>query len=63
VVARQLELVHSWRRFPALDPSLPCELLPERWLGLKAADLFADRHKRWAQDARREWQRLNSLPG
>jgi phenylacetic acid degradation operon negative regulatory protein len=56
---RQLELVHAWRRFPALDPALPRELLPPRWSGTVAAELFADRHARWAGDARREWQRLN----
>ncbi len=60
VLSRQFELVHAWRRFPALDPSLPRELLPSRWPGLKAAELFADRHRRWTDDAQREWQRLNS---
>jgi phenylacetic acid degradation operon negative regulatory protein len=58
---RQLELVHAWRRFPALDPSLPRELLPPRWTGIRAAELFADRHQRWQPDAHREWRRLNSL--
>jgi phenylacetic acid degradation operon negative regulatory protein len=57
---RQLELVHAWRRFPTLDPSLPRELLPARWTGLQAAELFADRHGRWLDDARREWTRLNT---
>jgi len=61
VLLRQLELVHAWRRFPTLDPSLPRELLPSRWTGIRAAELFADRHERWLGDARREWQRLNSL--
>jgi phenylacetic acid degradation operon negative regulatory protein len=61
VLLRQLELVHAWRRFPTLDPSLPRELLPARWTGLRAAELFADRHARWLADARREWERLNSL--
>jgi phenylacetic acid degradation operon negative regulatory protein len=61
VLLRQLEMVHAWRRFPALDPSLPRELLPARWSGIKAAELFADRHERWLEDARREWKRLNSL--
>jgi phenylacetic acid degradation operon negative regulatory protein len=61
VLVRQLELVHAWRRFPALDPSLPRELLPPRWTGIAAAELFADRRQRWLPDARREWQRLNSL--
>jgi phenylacetic acid degradation operon negative regulatory protein len=61
VLRRQLELVHAWRRFPALDPSLPRELLPPRWPGIAAAELFADRHERWLPAARHEWQRLNSL--
>jgi phenylacetic acid degradation operon negative regulatory protein len=62
VLLRQLELVHAWRRFPALDPALPRELLPPRWSGTKAAELFHDRHERWLADARREWKRLNSEP-
>jgi phenylacetic acid degradation operon negative regulatory protein len=60
VLARQLELVHAWRKFPAIDPALPRELLPPRWSGLQAAELFADRHQRWSDDARLEWKRLNS---
>ena len=59
VLARQIELVHAWRRFPAIDPALPRELLPARWSGLTAARLFADRHQRWSPDAQREWKRLN----
>lgn len=31
-----------WRRLPYLDPGLPPELLPERWNGGRAADLFGD---------------------
>jgi phenylacetic acid degradation operon negative regulatory protein len=60
VLARQLELVHAWRRFPALDPSLPRELLPERWSGTEAARLFAERHEQWRDGSRREWTRLNT---
>jgi phenylacetic acid degradation operon negative regulatory protein len=59
VLARQVELVHAWRRFPAIDPALPRELLPARWSGLTAARLFADRHERWSADAEAEWKRLN----
>jgi phenylacetic acid degradation operon negative regulatory protein len=59
VLARQVELVHAWRRFPAIDPVLPRELWPARWSGLKAARLFADRHQRWSDDAKQEWKRLN----
>lgn len=59
VLARQVELVHAWRRFPAIDPVLPRELLPARWSGLKAARLFTDRHQRWSGPATQEWKRLN----
>ena len=59
VLARQIELVHAWRRFPSIDPVLPRELLPPRWNGLKAARLFADRHQRWSNEADQEWKRLN----
>ena len=61
VMARQVELVHAWRRFPSIDPALPRELLPARWSGLDAARLFADRHQRWSGGARLEWKRLNDL--
>jgi phenylacetic acid degradation operon negative regulatory protein len=61
VLARQVELVHAWRRFPAIDPVLPRELLPARWSGLQAARLFGDRHRRWSGEARQEWKRLNDL--
>ena len=60
VLARQLELVHAWRRFPSVDPSLPPELLPDRWSGTAAARLFAERHGQWADGSRREWKRLNT---
>jgi phenylacetic acid degradation operon negative regulatory protein len=59
VLARQVELVHAWRRFPSVDPALPRELLPARWSGLEAARLFGDRHQRWSGDARLEWKLLN----
>ncbi len=61
VLARQVELVHAWRRFPSIDPVLPRELLPARWSGLTAAELFADRHQRWSDDARKEWKQLNDI--
>jgi phenylacetic acid degradation operon negative regulatory protein len=61
ILARQIELVHAWRRFPSIDPALPRELLPTRWSGLEAARLFTDRHERWSAAARREWQRINNV--
>jgi phenylacetic acid degradation operon negative regulatory protein len=59
VLARQVELVHAWRRFPSIDPALPRDLLPPRWTGVSAARLFAERHRQWSPGARREWKRLN----
>lgn len=37
------DYVHAltdWRRLPYLDPGLPVELLPNDWIGVRAADLF-----------------------
>jgi len=62
VLARQIGLVHAWRRFPAIDPALPAALLPARWSGLEAARLFADLHQRWSGGAQLEWKRLNDQP-
>ena len=60
-LARLIELVHAWRRFPSIDPVLPRELLPARWSGLAAARLFADRHQRWSAESGQEWKRLNDV--
>lgn len=60
VLVGQIELVHAWRKFPAIDPALPRELLPPQWSGLTAAKLFAERHEQWSPEARRDWTRLNS---
>jgi phenylacetic acid degradation operon negative regulatory protein len=58
-LAGQIALVHAWRRFPAIDPALPPELLPQRWSGLAAARLFAQRHAEQTAGAQAEWNRLN----
>jgi phenylacetic acid degradation operon negative regulatory protein len=58
-LARVTELVHAWRRFPWADPELPAQLLPDRWSGLAAAELFAARHRDWAGPAMAEWQRID----
>lgn len=56
---RLTELVHAWRRFPSIDPGLPARLLPARWSGDRAAELFAARHARWSPDATMQWIGLN----
>jgi phenylacetic acid degradation operon negative regulatory protein len=60
---RVVELVHSWRRFPSIDPGLPAELLPRRWSGERAAGLFAARHGAWSPDAVAQWTGLNDAAG
>jgi phenylacetic acid degradation operon negative regulatory protein len=60
---RTVHLVHSWRRFPLLDPALPAELLPSRWSGVRAARLFATRRAGWHTAAQRQWTALTGDTG
>src|SRR4051794_32189027 len=55
---RLLRLVHGWRRFRLIDPTLPAELLPARWSGLRAAEFFHRIHEQWRPAAMAEWKRL-----
>lgn len=57
-LAGVVELVHAWRRFPLIDPALPVELLPPRWKGKEAAELFSRRREELLPAAKREWRRL-----
>jgi phenylacetic acid degradation operon negative regulatory protein len=54
----QVRLVQEWRRFPLLDPGLPRELLPPRWTGNRAAEVFRERHASWAPRAQQAWADL-----
>lgn len=47
------KLVHQYRKFLFIDPGLPEELLPEKWLGGHAAALFSDYYKTLAEPANR----------
>jgi phenylacetic acid degradation operon negative regulatory protein len=58
VLVAQTLLVHEWRRFPFLDPQLPAELLPPKWSGTTATDLFNDLHVRWRARAQERWAEL-----
>ena len=62
-LARVVELVHAWRRFPWTDPALPAALLPPGWSGTEAARLFTLLHDRWSADAAAEWRRLDQGDG
>lgn len=45
------KLVHEYRKFLFIDPGLPEELLPEKWLGTQAALLFSNYYKELAEPA------------
>lgn len=53
VFAMRSELVHEWRKFLFVDPGLPPELLPARWPGRDAADLFHEQAERLLPGAAR----------
>ena len=55
--AALVELVHAWRRFPFVDPEIPPELLPSRWPGHAAKQLFDARHTAWAPGAHQWYSR------
>lgn len=49
--ADYVRLVTDWRRLAYADPGLPLELLPPRWNGVRAAELFAGLQRRLAAPA------------
>lgn len=53
-----VRLVHAWRRFPFLDPALPPFLLPPRWPGARASQMFHRQHGRLQQAANSYWDDL-----
>jgi phenylacetic acid degradation operon negative regulatory protein len=59
-LVRLAQLVHGWRRFPLIDPALPEELLPDRWNGVRAAQLFHRQRSKWKQRATEEWRRIST---
>lgn len=58
VLTAQIRLIHEWRRFPFLDPQLPSVLLPPRWSGTAATELFTEKHNQWREPALRRWTEL-----
>nr|WP_026105080.1 phenylacetic acid degradation operon negative regulatory protein PaaX [Halalkalibacterium ligniniphilum] len=51
-------LVHEYRKFLFVDPGLPGELLPEKWLGDSAASLFSDYYVTLAERASRFFEQI-----
>ncbi|MDQ0269642.1 phenylacetic acid degradation operon negative regulatory protein [Cytobacillus purgationiresistens] len=54
------KLVHEYRKFLFVDPGLPEELLPEKWLGSHAASLFSMYYKELAEPASRFFENVFS---
>ncbi|QED47682.1 phenylacetic acid degradation operon negative regulatory protein PaaX [Cytobacillus dafuensis] len=52
------KLVHEYRKFLFVDPGLPEELLPEKWLGSHASALFSDYYKELAEPASRFFESI-----
>jgi phenylacetic acid degradation operon negative regulatory protein len=50
--ADHVAAVTAWRRLPFLDPGLAPELLPEDWMGTRAAETFHQLHERLQPHAR-----------
>jgi phenylacetic acid degradation operon negative regulatory protein len=57
---RYLALVDEWRKFPAMDPQLPKDLLPD-WIGRRAADTFVTLRAKWKLSARERWREVVEL--
>jgi phenylacetic acid degradation operon negative regulatory protein len=58
ILLAQIRLVDEWRRFPRLDPQLPSDMLPQHWVGLRAANVFDDLHRQWHAAAQDRWAQL-----
>jgi phenylacetic acid degradation operon negative regulatory protein len=52
------KLVHEFRKFLFVDPGLPEELLPNKWLGDHAAQLFSDYYRQLAEPASRFFEQV-----
>jgi len=52
------KLVHEYRKFLFVDPGLPEELLPGKWMGGHAAALFSEYYKELAKPASRFFEEV-----
>jgi phenylacetic acid degradation operon negative regulatory protein len=60
LLLRYLALVDEWRQFPAMDPQLPRDVLPD-WIGRRAADTFVTLRANWEPGARASWAEVVGL--
>jgi len=59
--ADYVDALTSWRRLPFLDPGLPPEMLPRRWSGVRAAEVFLGLRERLAAPAHRHAESVTGL--
>ena len=59
-LAATIELVDAWRRFPFVDPELPDEVLPGRWPGRRAKQVFDARRAEWTPAARAYFEEMDA---
>lgn len=52
-----LSLVNEFREFPAMDPQLPEDLMPN-WIGHRAVDLFVTLNEKWSTATRGRWLQI-----
>lgn len=57
VLFAHIALLNEFREFPAMDPQLPEDLLPE-WVGRRATEVAVGLHERWAPESRRRWREI-----
>ena len=55
-----LSLLNEYREFPAMDPQLPEDLLPN-WVGRQATALFVSLNEKWSASARERWLEIVKL--
>ena len=61
--ADYVRVLTDWRRLPYLDPGLPAELLPDGWIGIRAAEVFFTLRSLLEEPARAYVKRsINGLP-
>ncbi len=52
-----LSLINEYREFPAMDPQLPEDLLPD-WVGHRATELFVTLNRKWSTAAHERWRKI-----
>lgn len=60
LLAAHLALLNEYREFPAMDPQLPEDLLPN-WVGRRAGELFVTLNRQWAPAAYARWLEIVEL--